>query len=378
MGSFIDANGDRYRPTKFLAYDDVILLPRQSDIKSRMSAEISTKTSIGSFDMNVPIISANMDTITDVDMAIQMGYLDGMGILHRFHNSPDEYAEKIRLVSQSPSLNHVAFSVGVNSNQPISWIKEVVKDIEMSVNVDHILICLDVAHADSILAYDKVSELRTEWPFEYGKVKLIVGNIASPEAAVRYAKMGVNALKIGIGNGANCQTRLVAGHGVPQLTAIMRIRHAIERGGCGATRGIPHLIADGGIRHSGDIVKALAAGADSVMVGSLFAGTKETPGEILPGMKKEYRGQASRAFMEAAGKDMRTSEGISTYVDVKGNASDVVDDLMGGLRSGMSYSGTTSIDELQWRANFIEVSQAGIVEGQTHMLQRDGVEYNGN
>jgi IMP dehydrogenase len=139
----------------------------------------------------------------------------------------------------------------------------------------------------------------------------------------------------------------------------------------------PHIIADGGIKTSGDIVKALAVGANSVMIGSLFAGCVETPGAVDSCGMKEYRGQSSKTFMKAAGKDIRTSEGISTKIPSKGSVKDIIDDLDGGIRSGLTYSGCRSIDELFYKSVMAEISNAAIVEGQTHMLTRDGTVYHG-
>lgn len=366
MSEFVDALGEEYYPKKFLTYDDVILLPQYSEFNSRFDAILAQHW--GEYKLDIPFISANMDTITGPDMAIEMDSIGGLGILHRFWESDEEYRRQIGHVARYTS-GAVAFSVGLNGNQPSEWIADACSTIETcSGRKRDIIVCLDVAHADSKRAYNRIEELR-----QFEDIYLIAGNVATPEAALRYARLGVDAIKVGIGCGAVCQTRVVAGHGVPQFSAIYNISNYLK---IHAEREIK-IIADGGIRTSGDIAKAIGAGAHAVMIGSLFAGCSETPGEISDDGTKIYRGQSSRTFMNAVGKDLRTSEGISSIVEAKGSVYNIIDDLAGGLRSAMSYTGNCTLSGFRNNAKFIEISQAGIVEGQTHMLHRDGVTYDG-
>jgi len=231
------------------------------------------------------------------------------------------------------------------------------------------VIIVDTAHGHSKAVLDTLKKLRREFP----DIQLVGGNIATKEAADAMVDAGVDAVKVGIGPGSICTTRIIAGIGVPQVAAIMKIAPAVHERNC-------RLIADGGIRYSGDIVKALAAGADSVMIGSLFAGTEESPGEsvIYRGRSfKSYRGMGSlgamkdsaskdRYFQEGTPEDKLVPEGIEGLVPHKGTLSGIVFQMMGGIRSGMGYVGAANIKELHENSRFIEVSAASMKESHPH------------
>ncbi len=229
-------------------------------------------------------------------------------------------------------------------------------------------VVIDTAHGHSQGVIDILKQAKSKFP----QIDYVVGNIATPEAAIALADAGADAVKVGIGPGYICTTRIVAGVGVPQLSALSWVAEALEG------RGIP-IIGDGGIRYSGDIVKGLAAGANSIMIGSLFAGTEESPGEtiIYQGRKfKSYRGMGSVEAMQKGSKDRYfqdteddinklVPEGIVARVPYKGNLSEVIYQMVGGLRSGMGYCGAASIDELK-KAKFVRITNAGMTEGHPH------------
>lgn len=351
---FQDAHGDMYVPNSYLAFDDILLKPQKSKFNSRLDPRIS----ICGYAGNIPIISANMDTVTGVNMARCMNDLGGLGILHRFFRSEDEYAQSIYDLMQN--ISRFAFSVGCGAK----WIK-FAEQIMRSCHANHKpIVCLDVAHGHMQQSLETVAELK-----KLDNLHVIAGNVATAEGALDLAEAGADAIKVGVGSGSVCTTRIVTGHGVPQLTAIMQVRSALDT----IDRHV-YLIADGGIRNSGDIIKSLAAGADAVMLGNLLAGCDETPGEIYTtkdGSFKMYRGQSSRHFLKDIGKIGVAAEGESIEIRAKGSAESIINELVGGIRSGMTYSGCATIAELQDNAVAIEISHHGFVESTPHALLRN-------
>jgi IMP dehydrogenase len=241
------------------------------------------------------------------------------------------------------------------------------------------IVCIDVAHGHLSKCIKQVSEVVKGFG---PKVKVIAGNVATGIGAFDLINAGAHAIKVGVGDGSLWTTRVVTGHGVPQLSAIMQCRNAIN-----ASKTNTALIADGGVRNSGDIVKALAAGADTVMVGRLFAGTQETPGKVIFQDRfgsyheateetmpvnqkrfKKYRGQSSQEFLESVGKNGVSAEGESQYVPYQGTVVNVLKELVGGIKSGMSYAGCTNLDKLSEYATFIEITHHGYIESQAHGL----------
>jgi IMP dehydrogenase len=292
-----------------------------------------------------------MDTVTEYTMMAAMATLGGIGILHRFMSIEDT-GRNIRKFRSNFPEDPLAVSIGVNGDTDarIALFKELGIDIT----------CIDIAHGDNDRVIDLIGSLK-----DVGRWDVIAGNIATPEAAERLCIAGVDAIKVGIGPGSMCTTRLMTGFGVPQLSAIIECAQIADQ------YNVP-IIADGGIRTSGDIVKSLAAGADSVMVGSLLAGTQETPGEVrtIGGNKfKEYRGMASKdAMVSWRGEvpDGIAAEGESTLRSFIGPVSTVVQELLGGIRSGLSYNGSLNIVCLQTSAVFRFVSPNTIIENKPH------------
>lgn len=316
-----------------LTYEDVLLIPQNSDIISR--THVDTKVKFGPYELQKPIISAPMDTVSGEKMARELARLGAIGTIPR-----GEIKERLEICEKFSKENIPAvFSVGLkNGFEEAKLLKE--KGAQV--------ILVDVAHG----GMKQVKELAKKIKHEL-RVFVIAGNIVSYEEAQDYKKTGIDAARVGVGPGGTCKTRLVAGTGFPQLSAVFE-----------TTSSEITVIADGGVKKSGDFAKAIAAGATMVMVGSLFAGTDETPGEVKNG-KKEVRGQASAAYMKDNGVEtgeFRSAEGISTEVKAKGPVEYVVDELMGGLRSAMTYAGADNIEQFHKKSVFCVVSPSTLKE----------------
>lgn len=331
-----------------LTYDDVLLVPRKSEIRSRTLPSLKASLT-KEFQLELPFISANMDTITEASMAQGMHELGGFGILHRFM-SIEQQCEQVQKL-KAAGVNPIGASIGVNGD---------FKDRSGGlIEAGATILTIDIAHGHSIAMLETLEWLRQNHP----SIQIIAGNVATPQACEDLIAAGAHAVKVGIGPGSMCTTRTITGCGLPQLTAIALCAPVCQR------LGVP-LIADGGIKTSGDIVKALAAGASTVMLGSLLAGVIETPGEIRNG-RKRYRGMASREAQDSwrGGVPMGMApEGESTAVPVKGHLQTVIHELAGGLRSGMSYLGAQNLEEMKSHAQFIEVSPQGVRESVAHGL----------
>jgi len=336
---------------KGLTFDDVLLVPGYSEIASR--GEIAIHTQLHqNLCLTVPVISANMDTVTGEEMCRVMYKHGGLGVLHRF-------APEAELVSIVEALQEdgVTFgvSVGVNLDD------EKLFNLYLSRGV-HIF-CVDVAHAHHLKVRHRLRHIRNA----KRDAIIIAGNVATLEGANFLVENGADIIKVGIGPGSLCSTRIMTGCGVPQLTAIMNCT-AIKQNHPNVA-----ILADGGIRYPGDITKAIAAGADAVMVGSMLAGTEQTPGLIIkkgapskPLLFKRYRGSASMEAKSDSGRDTRFVEGVSTDVPYRGDANLVISDIVDGLKSGCSYVGAANLTELQSKGKFMEVTHASYVEGTPH------------
>jgi IMP dehydrogenase len=331
---------------KGLTFDDVLIVPSRSDVRSRRDPALNSRlTKTRTIDM--PILSANMDTVTEHEMATAICKLGGVGILHRFMTI-DEQVSQLRKM-QEEGCGLLAASVGVTEDEK--------KRAQALVAAGVQILTIDIAHGHSVQMLEMLRWIKSTAP----KVEVIAGNLATPEAAEELIEAGADALKVGIGPGSMCTTRIITGCGVPQLTAIALCAEVAQ------SKNIP-LIADGGLRTSGDIMKAFAAGADTVMLGGMLAGTIETPGEIKNG-RKHYRGMASRSAQDSwrgGVPEGMAPEGESTSVAIKGHVKDVLLEIAGGLRSGMSYINATSVREIREKARFIEMSAAGIHESHAH------------
>ncbi|HLS52485.1 MAG TPA: IMP dehydrogenase [Tissierellaceae bacterium] len=462
-----------------LTFDDVLLVPQKSEILPR-ETDITTYLT-KKIKLNIPLMSAGMDTVTEARMAIAMAREGGIGIIHKnmsiekqalevdrvkrsehgvitdpFYLSPDhivsdalELMERYH-ISGVPITNEDGKLVGIITNRDIRFEREVtkkiddvmtkenlvtaqvgismddaleamkehkieklplvddefnlvglitIKDIEKSIQhpnsakddsgrllagaavgvtgdmMDRVkalveakvdVIVVDTAHGHSKGVIDAVKRIKLEYP----ELQVIAGNVATAEATVDLIEAGADAVKVGIGPGSICTTRVVTGIGVPQITAVIDCAKAAKE------YGVP-VIADGGIKYSGDITKAIAAGANVIMAGSLFAGTDESPGEevLYEGRRyKEYRGMGSEGAMDSGSKDRYfqentkkyVPEGIEGRIHYRGPLGDVVYQLIGGLRSGMGYVGAKSIEDLQTKAKFMKITPASLVENHPH------------
>ncbi len=331
-----------------LTFDDVLIVPKKSNIKSRKDPSLKSKLTKNT-SLDIPIVSANMDTITESDMAIAMAKKGGLGIIHRF--LPLDVLIKEVQKLKNTAHKTISASIGVSGD----WKERSKALVDAGVNI----LTIDIAHGHSTAMVETLKYIKDT----YDDVEVIAGNIATPEAADILIETGADAIKVGIGPGSMCTTRVITGCGVPQLTAIALCSQvAIDSG-------VP-VIADGGIKTSGDIVKALVCGADTVMLGSMLAGTIETPGEIKKG-HKEYRGMASKAAQVTWRGQVpagMAAEGESTKVPVKGHVSDVISEICGGIRSGMSYINVSSIPEMKEQTELIEISSSGTYESRAHGL----------
>lgn len=338
-----------------LTFDDVLLVPQKTSLRSRKEVNLTTSLT-KSIQLTVPIISANMDTVTESEMAIAMARLGGIGIIHRFLTIEDEVAQ-VKKVKAENLL--VGAAIGVR--------EDVFERSEKLLNVGVDVLVIDIAHGHSIQLLEVLPQLKKKFPSS----QIIAGNIATAAAAKDLIEAGADALKVGIGPGGFCSTRIVAGSGVPQLTAIMDVASVAN------IEGIP-LIADGGIRYSGDVVKALAAGASTVMMGTKLAGTDESPAPIVEIDNTKYkmaRGMASTAANRSRkSKDKNvtldvgsyTPEGVEGAVPYTGPLSKIIENYVGGIRSGFSYSGAHTLDELWQNAEFIQITSNVLAESFPH------------
>ena len=352
-----------------LTFDDMLLEPRKTSV-NRRDASVETRLSKQAR-LAIPLLGAASDTVSDARFAIALGKLGGMAVLHR-NCTPEEQIKMIKDVQKAGVP--VGAAVGP-------------KDVERAValakaGASAIFIDCAHAHAPGIIAAAKEMKRRIKplppqaagAPFRKGRIsaQLIVGNIVTKEAVRDFAGTA-DAFKVGIGPGSICTTRIVSGVGVPQLTAIMDVASVARN------KGIP-VIADGGIRSSGDIVKALAAGASTVMLGSLFAGAEEAPGELIVENDvkyKAYRGmgstgaQAKRHALDRYGniKEHSVVEGVSGKVPYRGSLKGIVEELLGGIKSGMGYIGAATIEDIPKQAKFIQITNAGLKESHAHSIQ---------
>ena len=341
-----------------LTFDDVLIVPRRSSVYSRRDVSLKTRL-VGDLALELPIISANMDTVTELEMATAMAEAGGMGVIHRFVDDPETHAG---WVSSTPGLRFLAIGVKEADLEKIPLVE----------GLDGVVI--DVAHGHSDRVAETIAAVREVDP----ELWIVAGNVATAEGAWDLLEAGAHAIKVGVGPGAVCTTRIVTGCGVPQLTAVLKVRAALDRWWDAERRKArprvgypPALIADGGIRNSGDIAKALVAGADTVMIGSLFAGTDEAPGAVIRenGQAfKLYRGMASQGAMDRVGSD-RTPEGISTLIPHKGSVKVLLTQLEGGIRSALSYCNSASIADLHEQTiEIVRISPASARENSPHAL----------
>jgi len=339
---------------KGFSFDDVLIVPKYNKILSRR--EVNFKTRITrNYEIDIPLVAANMDTICETDMAIGLGKLGGLGVIHRFLTI-EEQARQVREVKKEGLI--CAAAIGV---------KDVKERVEALVRAGLEIIVIDIAHGHSKYAGKTLDYLKETYPH----IDVMAGNIATKDAAEYFLSKGADAVKVGIGPGSLCTTRIMTGAGIPQLTAIMDVYEA--------TKGEIPICADGGIKKPADVVKAIGAGANTVMSGFIFAGTDETPGEIIERNEKKfklYRGSASydvalkKAELDGE-KEKRivNVEGEKTLISYKGPISPIIEEYLGALASGMTYIGAREMKDIIGKADFIEMTNSGIRESQAHGIQ---------
>ena len=322
-----------------LTYDDVLLVPQaRTEVSSRKETDISVK--FGPFTLQKPIVTAPMDTVSGEKMAQLMHQLGGLTFMPRvFINEALAACERL----QKNKINAV-YSIGLKNS---------LADATAFKKLGAKVLLLDVAHGGMQSIIDAAAEIQ-----EKLKMTVIAGNIVSYDQVMTYKEAGLKIARVGVGGGGMCITRLVAGAGFPQLSAVFE-----------TTASGLEIIADGGVRKPADFAKAMAAGARVIMIGSMLTGTEEAPGEVVGGVKKA-RGQASEDYMKDNGSklgEFRSAEGITAMIPYKGSAEWIINDLVGGLRSAMSYVGAKNIQEFQKKAQFAVASQAAQGEGVAHI-----------
>ena len=349
-----------------LTFDDVLLLPKYSGVlpsNTNIFLRLTDKISL-----KVPFLSSAMDTVTESKMAIAIAKEGGLGVIHR-NLDIKKQSNEIKKVKEKKLL--VGAAIGTNK-----------EDIErarslISNGVD--LIVIDTAHGHS----EKVLRTLLKIKKIIKNIPVCVGNIATGEAAKKLYNSGADIIKVGIGPGSICTTRMVAGIGVPQISAIMEVKKALKKKNI-------KIISDGGIKFSGDIAKALAAGADAIMMGSIFAGTDESPGKKFRykgKIYKQYRGMGSIGAMSAGSanryfqkkhtdKSKFVPEGVEGRVEYKGKVSKIIYQLQGGLRSSMGYIGAKNLSQISKNAKFIKITKAGFYESMVHSVEMTDKTFN--
>ncbi len=338
--------------TDGLTFDDVLLQPKYSDVESRSNIDVSVQ--LGEIRLAHPIIPANMKSIVGRDMVYEINEACGLAILHRFMTIEEQLNIAEDVIDNYGHTAKFAVSIGIKDNDR----ENLYKFSDVGVGV----VCVDIAHGDSKGSVDIVKWIKKELPHMF----VIAGNVATGSGATRLWEAGADMVKVGIGGGSLCTTRIETGNGVPQLTALIDVQQAqktllsLER--CkpeGLRRTFP-FISDGGLKKTGDLVKALAF-ADMVMCGNMFAGCTEVPGKtiIIDGVSyKEYAGSSTHKSNHI--------EGVSALVPCKGNYEDILSKILEGLRSGISYQGCHNLEELKKNPQFIRITNSGLIESHPH------------
>ena len=340
-----------------LTFDDVTLAPKYSEI---LPSDVDTSIKLTkNLKLKIPLLSSAMDTVTESKMAIAIAQSGGLGVIHRNLNIKKQILE-IKKVKKENFL--VGAAVGAGPNE-FKRAEAVLKE-----NID--MIVVDTAHAHTKKVSEIIKFIKKK---KTKKTALCAGNIATPEAARFLINLGVDIIKVGIGPGSICTTRLVAGIGVPQLSAILSVRNGFKNKNV-------KIISDGGIKYSGDLAKAFAAGADAVMIGSLFAGSDETPGKLIKRngkLFKSFRGMGSVGAMNKGSADRYfqskqkdiskyVPEGVEGFAKYKGKVKIIIHKLIGGLRSSMGYLGSKQIKHLRNKPRFVKITIAGFYESMVH------------
>jgi|TARA_B100000315_G_scaffold1091_1_gene1013 IMP dehydrogenase len=379
-----------------LTYDDVNIVPKYSEVESRRDVDLTSRLTKNRY-LNVPLVSSPMDTITEYEMAYMMWNHGGVGFIHRFMEIETQAKMVSELKSEIESswvgTKHLYENLDEeieNTNSPAqklvlesmkgtkAWFENSPLGAAIGVTGDYLeraqelvssgcnVILLDIAHGHHKLVKEGLRRLKNE---VNGKFEIIAGCVATALGAKDLCEWGADGLRVGIGNGSLCETRIRTGVGIPQVTALLDCVTAADTYNC-------PTIADGGVRYIGDVCKGLACGADSVMLGSLLSGTKETPGDISKVGKwpneqlfKKYRGSASFDSKIDRGESENV-EGNSRLIPYKGKVRRIMGDIKEGIKSSCSYVGATNLDEFRSLAEFIKVTEAGQVEAKAHLLDK--------
>lgn len=340
-----------------LTFDDVLLVPQHSTVESRSKIDLSVKC--GPFTWAHPIVPANMQTVTGYQMAVNVRESGGLAILHRFMSIEEQFMTVQDIINMPDGHKYLGVSIGI---KPIDR-----ENLKRFVDLGAGIVCVDVAHGDSSQCADMTAWIKEN----YKDLFLISGNVATGVGATRLWNAGADMVKVGIGPGSLCSTRVETGNGVPQMTALMdvaeaqkdlieleRTRHAYPDEV--SKRRTYQFMSDGGIKSAGDIVKALCF-ADMVMVGNLFAGCKEAPGELV-----YVNGMPHKEYVGSSTHKTNHIEGVKAIVPLKGRFSEVLTKLQEGLQSGCSYQGAHNLSELKDNPEFIKITGAGLRESHPH------------
>ena len=343
-----------------LTYDDINIVPKYSEVEHRDKIDISTQFT-KKIKLDLPIVSSPMDTITELDMAREMMEWGGVGVVHRFM-SIEEQAEIMEKLCYMPDSDHILIKNNLPRCAAVGVTGDYLERAQELINNGCNVLLIDVAHGYHKLVGDAIEKIKN-----IQGVEVVAGSVATREAVQYLCEKGADAIRVGIGNGSLCETRIRTGVGIPQVTALLDCVAVADTFGC-------PTIADGGVRNIGDVCKGLACGTDTVMLGSLLSGTKETPGTIekigeWPNeqLYKKYRGSASLDSKYDRGEE-KNVEGNSKLIPYKGKARRILNDIKDGIKSSCSYVGASNLDEYSTLVEFIEVTRAGQVEAQPHLL----------
>lgn len=352
-------------------FDDVMIVPAYSEVPSRSDSFVNTSVKMGKNSFRIPLIASNMDTITDIKMAAEMAALGGLGIIHRYMSVEDTRKRLIEWSQRGEWArgNPLALSVGsVDNEMERKRLDVILRDAKRFWNDDEIILCIDLAHGDSKHMVKSVAAIRGDYKFSG---TLIAGNTATVEGTARLLEAGADIIRVGVGGGSACTTRQKTGCGVPQLSSVLDSAVAGP------------VISDGGHRIPSDVAKAIAAGADFIMLGGMLAGTDCTPhwdeamahhqkslqfGGVTELPEVSYRGMASKEAREAFSGIGKNAEGAAfrTKIKPEGSTKEVVDHIMEGVRSAMSYVNSVTIPEFKERSQFIRVTPTTVQENIPH------------
>jgi IMP dehydrogenase len=339
-----------------LCFDDILMVPQSSDVESRHKVNLSMSIGYGDREiiLGLPVIASPMDTVCDFEMCVVMSNAGGLGILHRYMPEKD-------LIEKTQRLSDGDFRFGVSVGATNGYLN----CAEDLYNAGARIMLVDIANGHSHYAVNAVENIRKAFPRD---LHIMAGNVSTADGFARLADAGADSVRVGIGGGSACTTRIVSGHGVPTLSSIMDIAAYMMF----ADNDTCSIIADGGIRNTGDMIKAFSSGADAVMVGSMLAGTSESPGDVLTDVNghevKMFRGMASSAAQRDAQGRISVAEGISTTIPYKGSVKHILDSIRGGLGSGCSYSGVRNLSELKENSEYVQVSSQSLIESNPHAL----------